>query len=134
MSIEPSFFWFMIAGVIFGISIVMPGMSAYTVLEFFGLFSPLVLGAKSFDLGVLLPGVVGGAAALILLAKLINILYEKHFSIMSHIIIGIVVATTIPLIPTQFNGAVDIIIKLLLMAGGFVIALLFDFLGNRVKS
>ncbi|MBQ4556114.1 MAG: DUF368 domain-containing protein [Clostridia bacterium] len=134
MSIEPSFFWFMIAGVIFGISIVMPGMSAYTVLEFFGLFSPLVLGAKSFDLGVLLPVVVGGAAALILLAKLINILYEKHFSIMSHIIIGIVVATTIPLIPTQFNGAVDIIIKLLLMAGGFVIALLFDFLGNRVKS
>lgn len=133
MSITPSFFWFAIAGAIFGVSVVMPGLSAYTLLEFLGLFSPLVLGAKSLDLGVLVPIAIGGAAALILLAKLINMLYEKHFSIMSHMILGIVVATTIPLIPTQFGGVFDLMIKLLLIILGFGVAILFDFLGNKVK-
>lgn len=133
MSITPSFFWFAIAGAIFGVSIVMPGLSAYTLLEFLGLFSPLVLGAKSLDFGVLVPVAIGGAAALILLAKLINMLYEKHFSVMSHIILGIVVATTIPLIPTQFGGVFDLIVKLLLIIVGFGVAMLFDFLGNKVK-
>ncbi len=132
-SVTPSFWWFFAAGTVFGVSIVMPGLSAYTILEFLGLFQPLVNGAASCDMGVLIPIAAGGATALILLSKLISILYEKHFSVMSHIIIGIVIATTIPLVPTSFSGAADFFLKLILIFAGFGVAMLFDMFGEKVK-
>lgn len=131
--VAPSFFWFMGAGVVFGISVVLPGLSAYTILEFFGLFKPLINGAQNFDLGVLVPVCIGGAAALILLSKFISILYEKKFSIMSHIIIGVVVATTIPLIPTHFESSASLALQLALIACGFSVALAFDYFDKKIN-
>ncbi len=129
----PSTFWFAGAGVVFGISVVLPGLSAYTILEFFGLFEPIVNGAKNFDFGVLVPICIGGAAALILLSKAISMLYEKKFSIMSHIIIGIVIATTIPLIPMNFAGFADFALKIALIVCGFSIAILFDYFDKKTN-
>lgn len=129
----PSSFWFAGAGAVFGISVVLPGLSAYTVLEFFGLFEPIVNGAQNFDLGVLVPLGIGGAAALILLSKAISTLYEKRFSVMSHIIIGIVVATTIPIIPIHFANVFDFALKAALLICGFAIALAFDHFDKRVN-
>lgn len=132
-SVTPSFLWFAVAGAVFGISLVLPGLSAYTVLEFFGIFEPIIDGVSAFDLGVLVPIGIGGAAALILLSKLINMLFEKHFSIMSHIIIGIVAATTIPLIPTTFVSFGDFAMRFALMLGGFAVAMLFSHLEDKFK-
>lgn len=133
-SVAPSAFWFAGAGVVFGISIVLPGLSAYTVLEFFGIFEPLLKGARELDMSVLVPVGIGGAAALILLSKLINILYEKHFSVMSHIIIGIVAATTIPLIPTSFSDVRDFVLKFVLMVCGFAVATAFSHFENKLEK
>lgn len=133
-SVTPSAFWFAGAGVIFGISIVLPGLSAYTVLEFFGIFEPLLKGTRELDMAVLLPVGIGGAAALILLSKLINLLYEKHFSVMSHIIIGIVAATTIPLIPTSFIDVADFAIQLVLMICGFIVATVFSHFETKLEK
>lgn len=133
-SVTPSAFWFAGAGAIFGISLVLPGLSAYTLLECLDLFDPLIKGAESFDFGVLLPIGIGGAAALILLSKLISMLYEKHFSIMSHIIIGIVTATTIPLIPMHFASVADFIVTLALMALGFCVAVVFDMFEKKLNA
>lgn len=132
--VTPSAIWFAGAGVVFGISIVLPGLSAYTVLEFFGIFEPLLEGTRELDMSVLLPVGIGGAAALILLSKLINVLYEKHFSVMSHIIIGVVAATTIPLIPTSFLNVGDFAVQLVLMLLGFVIAMVFSHFENKLEK
>lgn len=134
VAVTPSAIWFCGAGAIFGISIVLPGLSAYTLLEFFGLFKPLINGVESFDIGVLLPVAIGGAVSLILLSKLVSTLYEKHYSVMSHIIIGIVVATTIPLLPTDFSNPVSFSLQVLMMAIGFAVAMLFDMLEKRLSK
>ncbi len=133
-SVTPSTGWFACAGVIFGVSIVFPGLSAYTILEVLGLFEPLLTAVQVLDFAVLLPVGIGGAAALILLSKLVNLLYERHFSVMSHIIIGIVVATTIPLIPTSFGGFGDFVTRLLLIIVGFAVATLFARFENKFKN
>ncbi|MBQ6893698.1 MAG: DUF368 domain-containing protein [Clostridia bacterium] len=126
--------WFVGAGVIFGISIVLPGLSAYTILEVLGLFDPLLSSVQNLDFGILIPVGIGGAAALILLSKLINVLYEKQFSIMSHIIIGIVIATTIPLIPISFSGVGDFFVQLLLMIVGFTVAMVFSHFEDKLEK
>ncbi|MBE6680008.1 MAG: DUF368 domain-containing protein [Ruminococcaceae bacterium] len=132
-AVIPSFFWFVGAGAVFGISVVLPGLSAYTILEFFGLFKPIVNGALNFDFGVLVPIAIGGAAALILLSKAISSLYEKNFSIMSHIIIGVVVATTIPLIPTHFESFAAFALQLVLIACGFAVAITFEYFDKKIN-
>ncbi|MBR5012262.1 MAG: DUF368 domain-containing protein, partial [Clostridia bacterium] len=125
---------FMGAGVIFGISIVLPGLSAYAILESLGLITPMLNAVGSIDLTVLLPIGAGLAAALILLSKLISALYEKHFSVISHVIIGVVIATTIPLIPTQFGSAAEGVISVVLAVIGFAIALVFAYFEEKLKS
>ncbi len=133
ISLTPSFFWYVLAGAIWGVSIVLPGLSSSAILIFLGLFEPMADGAKHFDFGVLIPLAIGGAAAIILLSKLVNMLYEKHFSVMSHIIIGIVVATTIPIIPLRFASVSAFFVEIALIVLGFVTAVFFDHLGNKLQ-
>ncbi len=126
MVVAPSFIWFLCAGVVFGVSVVLPGLSAYTVLEFFGLFKPIVNGAVNLDFSVLIPVGIGGAAALILLSKAISALYERKFSIMSHVILGVVVATTLPLVPIHFESFSSFLVQTVLLISGFIVALGFE--------
>ena len=132
-NIVPSFFWFVGAGIIFGFSIVLPGLSAYTMLEFFGLFEPIIQGARNIDFTVLIPVFIGGVAAVILFSKAISILYEKKFSIMSHIIIGIVIATTVPLFPTCFLDFHSFMIQIILIVCGIFVALGFAWFEEKTK-
>lgn len=132
-SITPSFLWFALAGAIWGISIVLPGLSSSAILLFLDLFEPIIEGAKHFNFGVLIPLAVGGVGAIVLFAKLINMLYEKHFSVMSHIIIGIVVATTIPIIPLHFASVSAFFVQFVLIVLGFGVAMLFGYVGNKLQ-
>ncbi|MBQ5390181.1 MAG: DUF368 domain-containing protein, partial [Clostridia bacterium] len=133
ITLTPSFFWFVLSGAIWGISLVLPGLSSSAILLFLGLFEPMVNGAKHFDLGVLIPLAIGGVSAVILLSRLVNVLYEKHFSVMSHIIIGIVVATTIPIVPLRFESVSAFFVEIALIVLGFATAVLFDHLGNKLQ-
>ena len=132
MSIVPNFFWYLLTGVIWGVSIVLPGLSLSSILIFLGLFAPLVNGAKSLDFAVLLPVGIGGIAAIALLARLVNRLFARYPAVMSYIILGVVAATTIPLIPTQFASVADFFVQVCLMVVGFAVALAFDRLGKKL--
>lgn len=134
LNVTPNFIWFVIAGAIWGLSIVLPGLSSSAILIFLGLFGPIAEGAISFDFSVLIPLAVGGVGSLVLFAKLINMLYEKHFSVMSHIIIGIVIATTLPILPTSFVSVMDAFIQISLVVLGFVYAIIFDNISRRVQQ
>ena len=131
LSIVPNFFWYLLTGVIWGVSIVLPGLSLSSILIFLGLFAPLVNGAKSLDFAVLLPVGIGGIAAIALLARLVNRLFARYPAVMSYIILGVVAATTIPLIPTQFASVADFFVQVCLMVVGFAVALAFDRLGKK---
>ena len=132
--VTPSFLWYVTAGAIWGISIVLPGLSSSAILIFLGLLGPIADGATSLDFSVLLPLALGGVASLALLARLINMLYEKHFSVMSHMIIGVVVATTLPILPANFSSASDAVVRLSLLALGFAVASVFEMINSRLKQ
>lgn len=133
LSVTPSFLWYAAAGAIWGLSIVLPGLSSSAILIFLGLFAPIADGVISFDMSVILPLAVGGVGSLVLMAKLINSLYQKHFSIMSHIIIGVVVAITLPILPWDFSGVTDALVRISLAVLGFAAAILFDNISTRVQ-
>ena len=129
LAIQPNFFWYLLTGVIWGVSIVLPGLSLSSILIFLGLFAPLVEGAKNLDFAVLLPVGIG---AIMLLARLMNRLFARYPAVMSYIILGVVAATTIPLIPTGFASVADFFVRLLLLIVGFAVALAFDRLGTKL--
>ena len=132
LAIQPNFFWYLLTGVIWGVSIVLPGLSLSSILIFLGLFAPLVEGAKNLDFAVLLPVGIGGIGAIMLLARLMNRLFARYPAVMSYIILGVVAATTIPLIPTGFASVADFFVRLLLLIVGFAVALAFDRLGTKL--
>lgn len=131
LSLTPNFFWYLLAGAIWGVSIVLPGLSSSGILLFLGLFEPMVNGAKRLDFAVLIPLVVGGVGAIVLLAKLVNRLFDRYPAVMSYIVLGIVAATTIPILPTHFISVADFAVKAALLVLGFAVAVTFDLLGRK---
>ncbi|MBQ4137351.1 MAG: DUF368 domain-containing protein [Clostridia bacterium] len=122
ISIEPNIISYFICGVVWGISIVVPGLSSSSTLIFLGLYQPMVDGVSDLRLDVLLPILIGIVLTIILLSRGVSRLYERHHSVASHIIIGIVIATTIPIIPYSFESVTQGILALICLLAGVAIA------------
>lgn len=105
MDITPTVFWYGVCGIAWGLSFVVPGLSSSSMLIFLGLYQPMLAGMARLDFGVLIPLGVGAALIVLTLSRAVNILFEKHYSLASHIIFGIVLATTAVIVPTDFAGA-----------------------------
>ncbi|MBQ7820770.1 MAG: DUF368 domain-containing protein [Clostridia bacterium] len=122
INIEPNIFWYFLCGVIWGISIVVPGLSSSSTLIFLGLYQPMVDGVSDLRADVLLPILIGIVLTIILLSRGVSRLYERHHSVASHIIIGIVIATTIPIIPYKFESVTQGLLALVCLAVGVAVA------------
>ena len=105
MDITPDAFWYGICGVAWGLSFVVPGLSSSSMLIFLGLYQPMLAGMARLDFGVLIPLGIGALAVVLTLSRAVNALFNKHYSLASHIILGIVAATTVVIVPTDFAGA-----------------------------
>lgn len=90
---------FLLCGVLWGLSFIVPGLSSSTLLLFFGLYQPMLEGIAAFDLQVLLPLGAGLLFSLLLLTQLIQSAYQRHEAFCSHCILGIVAATSTALLP-----------------------------------
>jgi len=118
-TLTPSFGWFIFCGVLWGISLIVPGMSSSSVLLFFGLYKPLSAGIASLDLAVLIPFSIGILATVSLLARLVSHLFEHHHGIAFYSVIGFVIASTIPIIPLSFASFGETALCLATAALGF---------------
>lgn len=103
VAIAPDLFGFFFCGLLWGLSFIVPGLSSSSLLLFFGLYQPMLAGISTFDFSVLLPLGVGMLLCVVLLSKLVERTYKKHYSIASHALLGIVAATTVMLLP-QWSG------------------------------
>ena len=128
VEITPNFGWYIFCGACLALSVIAPGMSFSTTLMPLGLYEPFVAGIGDFDLGVLIPGGIGGLATVILFAKAVDLLFKKHYSVAFHAIVGVVIAATIMIIPVQSFAvsAGSCIINVICLAAGIVAALLLD--------
>ena len=103
-------------------------MSFSTLLMPLGLYTPFVDGIGHLDMSVLLPGGLGALITVILLAKAVNALFDRHYSLAFHAIIGIVIAATVMIVPYQSFAAsvTQCIVNLICLAVGIIAALLLD--------
>ena len=130
--ITPNIWWYAFCGLVWGFSLIVPGLSSSSILIFMGLYQPMTSGIASLDMMVILPLIGGLAITVILFARLINLLFEKHHSIMHHTIIGIVIASTLLIIPTQYSNTLNLVISIACFGAGFLISMLMDKLENKI--
>lgn len=135
VSITANFGWFLFCGFCLALSVIAPGMSFSTLLMPLGLYTPFIEGIGDFNFGVLIPGGIGALVTVILFAKGMNYLINKHHSTVSYAIIGVVVAATLIIIPFQsFVVSVQAcVINVLCIVVGVVAALLLDRFNSKVS-
>lgn len=133
--ITPNFGWYLFCGFCLALSVIAPGMSFSTLLMPLGLYTPFVEGIGNIDFSILVPGGIGALLTVILLAKGMNYLLQKHHSTVSHLIIGIIIAATLPIIPyAGFVSSVQSgITNALCLIFGLVAALLLDRFNRKVE-
>lgn len=125
-TVAPSFGWYIFCGVLWGISLIVPGMSSSSILLFLGLYQPMSAGIAALDINVLFPFAIGIISTVVLLARLVNHLFEKHYGIAFFCVIGFVIASTIPIIPLSFSGVGEAILCVVAAAAGFAGSFLMD--------
>lgn len=127
IEVVPSFAWYLFCGFCLALSMIAPGMSFSTLLMPLGLYTPFVDGIGHFDLSILIPGGIGAVITVILFAKAVNALFDRHYSIAFHGIIGVVIAATIMIIPVSgFLSAGSAAVNLICIMAGILIALALD--------
>ncbi|MHB1152485.1 MAG: DUF368 domain-containing protein [Eubacteriales bacterium] len=131
---EPNAWWYFFCGAVWGLSLVVPGMSSSSILLFMGLYQPMTAGIAALHLGVILPLLAGIAVTAALLARLVNYLFESHHSVASYTILGIIIASTLLIVPTEFNGVNDVILSFVLFAVGFAGAAGMDKYGEHLNN
>jgi putative membrane protein len=122
ITIPPSFFAFMFCGFLWGLSTIVPGLSSSSILICFGLYEPMTEGIAALDPRVLLPMLLGIAVTALSLARLVNMLYKKHYAITSRVVLGFVVASSIKIVPQKFDSIPILAISLICFVLGFIVA------------
>lgn len=134
VEISPNFFWYLFCGFCLALSVIAPGMSFSTLLMPLGLYTPFVDGIGHFDLGILIPGGIGALVTMIALAKAINTLFDRHYSVAFHGIIGIVIAATIMTVPVDgFTTVAQSAVNVVCFVVGIFAALALDKFNSRVS-
>lgn len=106
-----------LSGALIGLGVVVPGMSPSNFLIYMGLYQPMASGIRHLDLGVVIPLVLGLGISVLLLAKLVAFLFNKAYTFMYHFILGIVIGSTIAIIPGGVSGWTIVVCGLLFVVG-----------------
>lgn len=118
----PQNFWtWILAGSLIGLGVIVPGLSPSNLLIYLGMYKAMADGIKSFDLMIILPIGIGGLLTLLLLSKVMESIFRKAYTGFFHFILGVVFASTLMIIPRNFNyislGIIPIIICFIIGIG-----------------
>lgn len=133
IQITPNIGWYFVCGLLWGIGLVVPGMSPSSILIFLGLYKPMTAGIGNLDFWVIFPLIAGVVLIIVLSARSINYLFRKRYAVAYHAILGIVLASTLIIVPLQFKNVTEIFISLACLLVGFFAALFMDKLGQRIR-
>ncbi len=124
--VSPSVLWYVFCGSVWGLSLVIPGLSSSSILIYMGLYQPMTSGIARFDLSIIIPLLVGLALTVLLSARFINRLFEKKYALISRITIGVMLASTLLIIPSSFAGIPEALSAIACFAAGFITARMMD--------
>lgn len=103
-AIAPSFMAWFTSGALIALGVLIPGLSPSNFIVYMGLYTAMADGFKSLDLTVIIPIGIGGLVTVVLLSKVIEKIFEQFYSYFFHFIVGIVLASTIMIIPLNYVG------------------------------
>lgn len=134
LTLAPNLGGWLVCGLLWGLSFIIPGFSSSTLLLFFGIYEQMSHGISHLDFGVLLPLGVAMLATLLLFSKIMKLLFEKYHSIASHAVMGFVLATTLMILPPFNTGVGNVAIYVVCILCGAVASFGFNALCNKIKS
>ncbi len=135
VTIQPGFFAWLLCGLLWGLGFVVPGLSSSTLIMFFGLYDEMSEGISKLDFGVLIPLGLAILATFLLLSKVMKLIFNKFHSIVSHCVLGFVVATTVMILPfDQFTSFKNVAIFVICIIGGAVASFFFTKLCDKIKA
>ena len=134
ISITPSVGWFFFCGILWGLSTIIPGMTSSSILISLGLFEPLVNGMTALAPEVIIPGISGILIIVITLSRAVNALFQKYYTFAFHTILGIVIASTVVIIPLDFVSWGNTLLRIVVFAIGFIIAWAMDAFGPKMEE
>ena len=115
---------FLFCGLLWGLSLIVPGMTSSSILMAVGLFTPMAEGFARLDMAVILPWLLGMVLIVLTLARVVNWCFRAHYPLFYHAVFGIVLASTVVIIPLHYDGARDALLCLLAAALGALAAYL----------
>lgn len=134
VTVEPNFWWYNFCGALWGMSLVIPGLTSSSVMMALGLYQPMLEGLARLDFLVLSACLPGMVLTILLLTRLVSWFFRKHYSIAFHGIFGIVLASTLVIIPTSYVGAWEIVLSAVCCIGGFLLAYFMARLDRRIQE
>ena len=134
VTVEPNFWWYNFCGALWGMRLVIPGLTSSSVMMALGLYQPMLEGLARLDFLVLSACLPGMVLTILLLARLVSWFFRKHYSIAFHGIFGIVLASTLVIIPTSYVGAWEIVLSAVCCIGGFLLAYFMARLDRRIQE
>lgn len=124
--LTPSFLTYVFSGLVWGLSLIVPGLSSSSILIFLGLYEPLTAGIGALNFTVIVPFLIGIITTVLLFARLVTMLFEKHYALISRIILGIMIASALKILPNTFSSPAILVASLICFAVGFFVSYMMD--------
>ena len=132
-SIEAGFVGYLVCGVLWGLSFIVPGLSSSNIIMFFGLYEPMMEGIKTLDFSVILPMGLTMLVTLLGLSQVMKRLLDRFYSVVLHGVLGTVLATSIMILPSFELTLPNVLIAIVSVAGGAVASFFFTRLCGTLK-
>ena len=133
ITVTPNFWWYNLCGALWGLSIVIPGITSSSFMMALGLYQPMMDGLARMDLLVLSACLPGMILAILLLARFVTWFLRTHYSVAFHGILGIVLASTLVIVPTEYRGPGEMLLSAVCCMLGFLLAFLLARLNKKMK-
>ena len=134
VKVTPNFWWYSFCGVLWGLGVVVPGMTAASVMMALGLYEPMMASLAAMDVPVLLSTLPGMGLTILAFARLMSWVFRAHYPIAAHGILGVVLASTLVIIPTAYQGGWEMALSAACCAAGFLLAFFLARLDGKIHG
>ncbi|MBQ6477834.1 MAG: DUF368 domain-containing protein [Erysipelotrichaceae bacterium] len=122
IEIRANIFWYLVSGSIWGLSMIIPGLSSSSLLIVMGLYQKITAAIANLDLTVIVPVLIGLLAAILTLSKLVKHLYDRYRHFISAFIGGIMIASVIVMLWKLTYQVSYLLLYILLFILGYFIS------------
>ncbi len=126
ITVEANTYWYVFSGAVWGLSLIVPGLSSSSVLILMGLYQKITAAIAALDFAVILPMAAGLLFTALSLSRIVNSLFTKKRGAMLCFISGIMIASALCMLLKASYTITLIPVCILVFAAGFALSLKFD--------